>query len=128
MGYSTLFTLWTLGPWAFLWWCLAGSTSASVFWASIFIEHPLQQMKKVQKINLTMDWSQEMTYMSSLEGLKKQIHDFSLFCLSSVGCKLLPTKVFNKSYLCFSTSEWYGVFCFNEWISGIVSVLDLFHD
>lgn len=118
MGYSTLFTLWTtlctslfyltysLDPWAFLWWCLAGRTSASVFRASIFIEHPLQQMKKVQKINLTMNWSQEMTSMASAEGLKQQIHEFSLFSLSSVGYKLLPAKVFDKSILCFSTSKW----------------------
>lgn len=63
-------------------------------------------MKKVQKINLTMDWSQEMTSMASAEGLKQQIHEFSLFSLSSVGYKLLPAKVFEKSILCFSTSKW----------------------
>lgn len=95
-------------PWAFLWWCLAGRTSASVFWASIFIEQPLQQMKKVQKINLAVDRSQEMTSVASVEGLTQQIHGFHLFSLSSVAYKLLPTKVLDKPHSCFSTSEWYG--------------------
>lgn len=92
MTYSTLFTLWTSGSLSLSLMVLIWQHFPSVFWASVFIEHPPQLMKKVQEVNLTMDGhSIWLTWLlwRSLQNKSMII----VFYLSSVGYKFLPVKV-----------------------------------